>query len=598
MAIEMNRCYVTRQEAMPACICVNDDRSARTNMELPLTVAALASVFCLTIAANAGTPIQPQAKMGDPLPGLTPVQLERFFVGKEAFMHQFTEEEGLGPIYNKSSCGGCHTNPVGGPGSLTVTRFGNWDKGVFDPLDEYGGSLLQETFDDPNCQEVVPPPEVANTVRLRVTNGMMGYGLVEAIEDADLLYLQDNPPGGVVTQGRANMRPLIDNPNVLKVGRFGWKAQEAHVLGFSAGASRNEIGITNMFLPTENDPNGIFPPAISECDTVADPEDQPDKNGKFFFEKINDFQRFLTAPPQTPRSGMTGELVFMAIGCGHCHVPSYTTSNDSNLEDAIRNKVIKPYSDFLLHDMGQVDGIEQDGAYGSELRTPPLWGLRTRDPMMSNGSVGGGEFSDRITAAVAGHNTVNSQGVASALAFAALTQVEKNQLFAFLDSLGRVEFDSTGDNIIDTLEFLSFASCFTGSGQPYEPVGNPMDHACAVHDIDQDEDLDLDDFASFMMVYTGPRKDCNGNGILDLQEILTGALADANANAIPDSCEPTCTGDLNGGGSVEVTDLLGVINGWGECPASPAPCNADINLDEQVDVLDLLMVINFWGGCP
>ena len=62
--------------------------------------------------------------------------------------------------------------------------------------------------------------------------------------------------------------------------------------------------------------------------------------------------RFMVQPPQTPRSGMTGETIFNNIGCADCHTPSFITSNDAQLEDAIRNKTIRPYSDFLLHDMG------------------------------------------------------------------------------------------------------------------------------------------------------------------------------------------------------------------------------------------------------
>ncbi len=83
---------------------------------------------------SSGDPIIPQQPMGAPLLGLTEEQLERFFVGREQFSRVFTVEEGLGPIFNKDSCGGCHSNTVGGPGSITVTRAGRLDKDGFDPL--------------------------------------------------------------------------------------------------------------------------------------------------------------------------------------------------------------------------------------------------------------------------------------------------------------------------------------------------------------------------------------------------------------------------------------------------------------------------------
>src|SRR2546425_397209 len=162
----------------------------------------------------------------------------------------------------------------------------------------------------------------------------------------------------------------------LRVGRFGWKAQEPDVIGFSAGAAFNEIGITNMFHPVENAPNGNTG-QLAVCDTVPDPEDQPDAQGYHFFDRINDFQRFMTAPPQTPKFGMSGERIFNNIGCANCHVASYTTSNNPNLEDPIRNKAVRPYSDFLLHDMGALnDSIAHDGAGMNEMKTPPLWCLR------------------------------------------------------------------------------------------------------------------------------------------------------------------------------------------------------------------------------
>ncbi|NRA75874.1 MAG: hypothetical protein HRU16_08010, partial [Planctomycetes bacterium] len=87
---------------------------------------------------------QLQARMGDPIDGLTPDQLDRFFAGKEEFLRTFTAAEGLGPGFNQDSCASCHANPVGGSGSIAVTRFGAADKGEpFDPLASLGGSLLQ-----------------------------------------------------------------------------------------------------------------------------------------------------------------------------------------------------------------------------------------------------------------------------------------------------------------------------------------------------------------------------------------------------------------------------------------------------------------------
>ena len=234
----------------------------------------------------------------------------------------------------------------------------------------FGGSLFQQQAIDEDCAEVVPPQ--ANVTTLRVTNGMLGYGLVEAILDADILALESSPPG---VSGRAHMVEAFEAPGVPRVGRFGWKAQVPTLLTFSADAALNEIGLTNRFLMTENDPNGINPPTLAECDTVADPEDGPDGNGDHFIDRVALFQRLLAQPPQTPKNGMTGETIFNTIGCADCHHPSYVTSNDMAVPEVLRGQAIRPYSDFLLHDMGlAADFIPDGAATDREIKTPPLWG--------------------------------------------------------------------------------------------------------------------------------------------------------------------------------------------------------------------------------
>ena len=100
-----------------------------------------------------------------------------------------------------------------------------------------------------------------------------------------------------------------------------------------------------------------------------------------------------------------------------------------------------------------------------------------------------------------------------------------------------------------------------------------------------------------LTVYSGPRRDCNGNGVIDLRDILDGTENDADFDGIPDDCEPTCDGDLNGTGGVDIVDLLLLLSEWGDCPDSPEPCNADINNDGAVDIVDLLTLLAAWGAC-
>lgn len=508
------------------------------NVNLILAMAATAAIA----AAQA-----PQPKMGAPLSGLTAAQQASFDAGRDDFGHTLQESEGLGPIFNQNSCASCHNNPFGGTGTITVTRFGLWDpKGVgWDPLAALGGSLLQANAIAPPALEVVPPQ--ANTTALRVTTSTLGLGLLEAIPDADLLFYVNNPPSPNVS-GRAHMVTPLETPaGPTRVGRFGWKAQVATVLSFSGDAALNEMGFTNRLVPTENAPNGNQA-LLALYDLIPDPEDGPDGQGLHFIDRITSFQRLLAPPPQTPRSGMTGEQLFTTVGCTDCHVATYTTSNDPSLESVLRNKQVRPYSDFLLHDMGvNADFIGQGGADLQELRTPPLWGVRVRDPMWHDGRVSGGTLESRMLGAggvIDQHAGFGSESLASANAFQALSQPDQLAVVAFLDSLGKREFDSNGDDVLDRLDVPAFCNAFNGG--PYTP-----DDPESVFDFDQDTDVDIDDWDVLAAVYD---EDCNQNGVSDLLDIKFGTSLDVNTNYVPDECDH-CQTDLGyeGGGSILIS---------------------------------------------
>lgn len=454
-----------------------------------------AAALVLLGAVVSAQEIQP--RMGEALPGLNAAQQARFDAGKLAFEHVFDIPGGLGPIMNDESCAACHSIPgTGGSGAKVVTRFGNSGP-PFDPLVELGGSLLQREAISPECLEFVPPQ--ANVEISRLTPSAFGGGLVEAIKPQDIIRRETIPPPGV--SGRAHRVHAAEDPPEAKrkVGRFGWKAQVATLLTFSGDASVNELGFTNRLFPAENAPNGDEK-LLKLCDSVPDPEDGPDPEGFHQIDRQTDFQKFLAQPPQTPRSGMPGEGLFTSIGCASCHVATpYVTA--ANAEPPLGNKTIKPYSDFLLHNMGSLaDGIVQGDAKEDEFRTPSLWGLRGRADvaLLHDGRITGGTMEDNVKNAIAAHD---GEGLAAANNFAALLTVDKDRVVRFLLSLGQAEFDQEGDDDVDDFDWFFFENegAFTGPGSFFGP-----DDPQAVADFDQDGDFDLVDFMVMQRAMTGP----------------------------------------------------------------------------------------------
>ncbi len=491
------------------------------------------------VAFDVSAAVVPQAAQGQPLHGLSEQERVRFFAGKAAFVLDVSRggsnaRNPAGPLANQTSCVSCHSaaNFVGGSQngiSQSATRFGAETDSGFDPLEHLGGSLLQRIAIGECEHEQVPPEATVTTVR--ITPPVFGSGLIESIADGDIVAnrnraREEHPhTGGAVH--RVKLLENLDAP--LRVGRFGWKAQLATTLSFAADAANNEMGITNAILREENQPNR--PAGAGPCDDgVRDPDDENALGGTFVTD-LRDFMFFLAPPPQTPKSGMRGEQVFIDIGCATCHTPSFTTPV-STAEPALRQKTVKAYSDFLLHNMGTLgDGIVQGQAKQKAMRTPPLWDLKHRQLLLHDGRVFTFQgLSVAVREAITAHEE-SPQARSSAVNYSRLSQADKDDLDAFFRSLGRREFDHDDSNVIDAMDFASFAQCMKDSEQGYSP-----DHPCAVSDIDQDGDVDGKDLNSLLLVYQGPVRDCQCNGIMDLREILAGAASDANGDASPDVC--------------------------------------------------------------
>src|SRR5262249_53057397 len=299
-----------------------------------------------------------------------------FAAVRDVFEERDDIAKGLGPVYNAQSCAECHQNPLtGGASQIAELRAGHNDVfGNF--VDAPGGSLINDRAVDAAIQERVPGAENIRT--LRMSTSILGLGFVEAINSNTLVAIANAQPASM--RGQVIQVPVLEAPGNNRVGRFGWKNQNSSLLSFAGDAYLNEMGITNRLVRTENTSMGRSVAAFDHADT---PDNAPctnnpaqlcgeDKDGDI--EEFADFMRATKAPPRDTALATTGDAIagsnlFDSIGCSTCHTRSITTAAAGTVINggaftvpaALGNKIIHPFSDFLLHDIGTGDGIVQNG---------------------------------------------------------------------------------------------------------------------------------------------------------------------------------------------------------------------------------------------
>ncbi|HEU4416063.1 MAG TPA: di-heme oxidoredictase family protein [Candidatus Angelobacter sp.] len=418
--------------------------------KLPLLLCVAAVAAGIAVVGIAQTATNAPAAFATPINNNQAGAVSNGFTNNTDFAADesvFMEEEdigvGLGPVYNARSCVDCHAQPnVGGTSQVTELRVGH---------DDAGGNFVNPTLTINDGATSIPNrslvndraicaqasfnvPGAENVRALRATTNVLGDGFVEAIDSNTLLAIANAQPGqsGGQIAGQFIQVPVSEAPGQVRGGRFGWKNQQASLLSFAADAYVNEQGVTSRLQPTDT---------TSLCDTVADPEDHPDAQG---LADIDHFARFMRATQTPPvdatlaatSDAKTGASLFNAIGCNICHVTSITTSPAGTVINggaftvpaALGNKIIHPYSDFLLHDVGTGDGIVQNGGQSTanKMRTVPLWGGRTRDRLMHD------LLSFTRNDAILRHGG-EATGVINN--YRSLTTTQKNQLITFLQSL-------------------------------------------------------------------------------------------------------------------------------------------------------------------
>ncbi|MBN9270048.1 MAG: thiol oxidoreductase [Mesorhizobium sp.] len=394
--------------------------------------------------------------------------------------------DGLGPLFNERACQNCHLKdgrghpPQGDAGStsmfLRLAREASTaeekallaDRRVLNFPDPTYGGQLQElavpglrgegrmsiayeeqpvTLGDgsivslrkPSYSVADPgygPLDPRTTLSPRVTPPMIGLGLVEQIHPADILAHADpDDRDGDGISGRPNIvRDAISGE--LTLGRFGWKAQTPSIRQQAADAFAGDIGISTPEVPkhwgdcteAQKDclamPNGVQP-------RLGDVEAPPP-----IMDLVTFYSQNLAVPARRDIGKpdvLAGKKVFYELGCPACHTPKFVTRRDApNKAQAFQ--LIWPYSDFLLHDMGEglADGQAVGDATGSEWRTPPLWGIGLTQTVNGHTFFLHDGRARNLTEAILWHG---GEGLKARDRFAAASAPEREALVKFLESL-------------------------------------------------------------------------------------------------------------------------------------------------------------------
>lgn len=281
----------------------------------------------------------------------------------------------------------------------------------------------------------------------RVAPPMIGMGLLALIAETDILANEDPfDSDGNGISGRANYVWSIVEAGV-RLGRFGWRAGQPSVLEQSASAFVNDMGLTSRIALQEN-----CLPHQAEC--LAAPNGNGDSVQNYDYEvsdTVLDAVTFYASHLAVPirrnyldENVLKGKELFEQAGCGGCHVASYTTGVSTE-QPELSEQVIFPYTDLLLHDMGEDladftlanepvtgDVPVEYLARPFEWRTPPLWGLglaKTVDPQATFLHDG---RARTIMEAVLWHGGEAAVSRDAVLAFDA---VQREELLAFLNDL-------------------------------------------------------------------------------------------------------------------------------------------------------------------
>jgi CxxC motif-containing protein (DUF1111 family) len=422
-----------------------------------------------------------------PSANLTSTRLLAFNVGNSFFRNPWviapsstTARDGLGPLFNTNTCQGCHIKdgrghpPLGDasnavsmlvrlsipaqPDNVQHSEHLLHDGVVPEPV--YGGQLQDMAnpgiaaegririvwepralqFSDGTAIELIKPvlqitdlaygdlhPDTLFSAR--IAPPMIGLGLLEAISDEDLLAHEDpddkNADG---ISGRAN-RVWNKETQGTVMGRFGWKAGQPSLVQQDAGAFAGDMGLTSRLAHSDD-----CTPAQTGC--VQAPNGGDKEVSDNILDSVLFYSRNLAVPARRHANSpdvLRGKKLFNDAGCAACHIPSFTTRPDA-AEPELANQRIFPYTDLLLHDMGEglADHRPDFLASGNEWRTPPLWGIGLTQDVNGHTRFLHDGRARNVMEAVLWHGGEAETAQKNVLA---MKKADRDALLAFLDSL-------------------------------------------------------------------------------------------------------------------------------------------------------------------
>ena len=407
-----------------------------------------------------------------PLANLDQAYIDRHFIADGIFEQQFVSAPanqfgGIGPLFNQNSCVSCHTRNGRGiipqfEGDLNsglllrLSVEGSGEHGDIIPVPGFGGQLQNKAIFNVTAEGKIAKTEVTELVHYldglsvelvkptytiidpyiplpsgvlispRVAPPVHGLGLLEAIPDNAILALAD--------EYDSNADGISGKPNMvwdillqsMAVGRFGWKAEQPTAGQQAADAAHNDMGLTTFYFSQEHCEGQTN--CADGLQSGYDADNETTKLFAFYFQT-------LAVPAQRDADNpkvVQGAKLFKQINCSSCHQPQHNTGLHEI--EALSNQSIFPYTDLLLHDMGEglADHRPTFAADGQEWRTPALWGIGLTQVVNPKATFLHDGRARTLEEAILWHG---GEAEASREVFRKLSQTDRNALVAFLMSI-------------------------------------------------------------------------------------------------------------------------------------------------------------------